>query len=222
MPTVEQVLNDRDEALDELKFHRLRAQQRIKVQADKHRRDLEFSVGDLVFLKIRPYRQKCLAKRLNEKLAPRYYGPSAVLERIGKVAYKLDFPATSLHPRLPYFAVASNFGSKLVKTKHSHTTDFEAGISSETRSFVGVRKRNTFIASVLDVLIKWQGLPDFEATWEKYDINHNFPAFHLADKVALWDGGIDTPPVQYTYVKRKGCGDIPVIYLYRSGFGSKG
>ena len=36
-----------------------------------------------------------------------------------------------------------------------------------------------------DVLIKWQGLPRNEATWEKYEIQQLFPEFHLEDKVNL-------------------------------------
>jgi hypothetical protein len=213
VPAVEQVLIDRDDALDELKFHWLRAQQRMKAQADKRRRDLEFSVGDLVFLKIRPYRQKSLAKRPNEKLAPRYYGPFAVLERIGKVAYKLDLPATtSIHPVFHISQLRPALGANLSKQSIPTQLTSELEFVVKPEALLGVRKRNTSTASVLDVLIKWQGLPDFEATWEKFDkIDHDFPAFHLADKVAFWDGGIDTPPVQYTYVRRKRRGGIPVI-----------
>ena len=61
----------------------------MKQNADKKRRDLYFSVGELVCVKIRPYRQHSLAKRRNEKLALRYFGPYLVLQKIGEVVYKL-------------------------------------------------------------------------------------------------------------------------------------
>jgi hypothetical protein len=41
-------------------------------QANKHRRDVEFMVGDMVYPKIQPYKLKNLAKRMNQKLTPRF------------------------------------------------------------------------------------------------------------------------------------------------------
>ena len=60
---------------------------------------MQFEVGDLVYVKIRPYRQKTLATRVNEKLSPKFYGPFAVEKRIEKVAYKLSLPPScAIHP----------------------------------------------------------------------------------------------------------------------------
>ncbi|XP_022877286.1 uncharacterized protein LOC111395500 [Olea europaea var. sylvestris] len=81
--------------LTELKVHLFKAQQRMKQEADKHRRDVQFEVWELVYLKLRPYRQKSLAKRLNEKLSPRYYGPFKIESKVGRVTYKLKLPASS-------------------------------------------------------------------------------------------------------------------------------
>lgn len=96
---LETALRARDEVLDHLKSNLLKAQQRMKKQADKSRRDVEFEVGDMVYLKLQPYRQKSVARRFCQKLAAKFYGPYKVLERIGKTAYKLQLPCEArIHP----------------------------------------------------------------------------------------------------------------------------
>ena len=49
---VNQMLEDRNKMFDVLKEQLCLAQNRMKVQADKHRREVEYQVGDMVFLKI--------------------------------------------------------------------------------------------------------------------------------------------------------------------------
>ncbi|GKV02736.1 hypothetical protein SLEP1_g15133 [Rubroshorea leprosula] len=71
---------------------RLRAaQSRQKSYADRRRRDLEFEVGDHVFLKVSPTRG-VLRFGIRGKLSPSYIGPYPILERIGEVAYRLELP----------------------------------------------------------------------------------------------------------------------------------
>lgn len=59
----------------------------MKQWSDKKQRDVEFKVGDKVFLKAQPYRFKSLASRPIEKLSPRFYGFFEIIEQIGKAAY---------------------------------------------------------------------------------------------------------------------------------------
>jgi hypothetical protein len=72
-----------------LKQHLLRAQQRMKKQADKHRTERSFNVGDMVFLKLQPYVQTSLAPRSSQKLAFKFFGPYKILARVGEVAYRV-------------------------------------------------------------------------------------------------------------------------------------
>ncbi|GKE42646.1 putative nucleotidyltransferase, ribonuclease H, partial [Tanacetum coccineum] len=72
------------------------ARSRQKSYADKHRRDLEFQVGDCVFLKVSPFRGvKCFG--IKGKLSPRFIGPFEILEHIGEVSYRLALPPQLSH-----------------------------------------------------------------------------------------------------------------------------
>jgi hypothetical protein len=67
------------------------AQERQKKYADRHRRNLEFSIGDQIFLKVSPF---IIVIRFGRKgkLAPRFTGPFRILERVGPLAYRFDLP----------------------------------------------------------------------------------------------------------------------------------
>ncbi|GJS91273.1 ty3-gypsy retrotransposon protein [Tanacetum coccineum] len=93
--TVDELLVERDRLLRQLKESLLTAKHQMEVKANRKRRDIEFKVGDLVLVKLQPYRQVTLAKRLSNKLAKRYYGPYKVEARVGKVAYRLALLASS-------------------------------------------------------------------------------------------------------------------------------
>lgn len=67
----------------------------MKIFANCNRTEREFQVGQWVFLQLQPYRQTSLAMLRNLKLSPKFYGPYQILEKIGKVAYKLDLPMES-------------------------------------------------------------------------------------------------------------------------------
>ena len=96
---VDQQLLNRDAILAKLRQHLHCAQQRMKAQADGKQREVSFQVGDLVFLKLRPYHQKTMAHRSNPKLSLRFYGPFRISDKVGPVAYSLQLPNTSqIHP----------------------------------------------------------------------------------------------------------------------------
>jgi len=67
------------------------AQSRQKSYADKRRRDLEFEVGDRVYLKVTPQHLTTRGKKKG-KLRPRFIGPYPVKERVGPLAYRLELP----------------------------------------------------------------------------------------------------------------------------------
>ena len=83
-----------EETREKVKIIRQRmraAQDRQSAYADRRRRPLEFQEGDMVFLRISPWKG-VIRFRQRGKLSPRYIGSFRILERIGSVAYRLDLP----------------------------------------------------------------------------------------------------------------------------------
>ncbi|GJX23816.1 putative reverse transcriptase domain-containing protein [Tanacetum coccineum] len=62
-----------------------------KSNVDKRRKLLEFSVGDYLLLKVSPWKGVVRFGKKG-KLAPRFVGPFEIMEKVGPVAYMLDFP----------------------------------------------------------------------------------------------------------------------------------
>ncbi|TYK10349.1 Retrotransposable element Tf2 [Cucumis melo var. makuwa] len=163
--TLDEQLRERDIILVALREHLILAQQQMKQYADHKRRNVEYQVGDLVFLKIRPYRQLTLRRKRNEKLSPKYFGPYKILERIGTVAYKLDLPAnTALHP---VFHVSQ---SKKLVGDHAgvHSTIQYINENTEWQEQLeDILEYQKNKAGGWEVLICWKGLPRHEASWEE-------------------------------------------------------
>lgn len=71
----------------------------MNVQADKHRVEHHYEVGDWVYVKLQPYRQRTLLTQGYSKLASLYYVPFQIEQKVGQVAYKLLLPLTcTVHP----------------------------------------------------------------------------------------------------------------------------
>lgn len=77
-------------------------QSRQKSYANKRRKDLEFSVGDRVFIKVSPMKGVVQFGK-SGKLAPRYVGPFQILERIGKLTYREDLSNSLANVRSVFY-----------------------------------------------------------------------------------------------------------------------
>ncbi|WVZ53351.1 hypothetical protein U9M48_004311 [Paspalum notatum var. saurae] len=166
-PSVAKLIQTRELHLQALKQHLAAAQNRIKLQADRGRVDLQFQPGESVLLKLQPYTQSSLVSRPYPKLAFKYYGPFKVLARVGSVAYKLDLPAESqIHPA-------------------------RAAIPVDILDRRLVKKGN---AAITQVKVAWSGLPHSSATWEDYTVlKERFPDAPAWGQAATLVGELSQP-----------------------------
>ena len=96
------VLRNWDQILHILQENLHMARNRMKQQADQHRYECTFQVSDMFFLHLQPYKKSSLKLKGHPKLAPKFYGPYKVLQKIGSIAYKLELPRSS-HIHLEFY-----------------------------------------------------------------------------------------------------------------------
>jgi hypothetical protein len=191
-PDLQSQLLHREELLLQLQANLHKAQQAMKKQADKHRRHVEFSLGDQVLVKLQPYRQHFVALRKHQKLGLRYFGPFKVVAKIGDVAYRLALPPTAkIHPVFHVSQLKGFHGSNSTPYIPLPLTTSEIGPILQPISVLDTRIIIQGSTPVPQMLIQWEGLDPSAATWEdKAEIELIYPNFNLGDKVNFNGGSI--------------------------------
>ncbi|XP_026416826.1 uncharacterized protein LOC113312279 [Papaver somniferum] len=155
---VQDYLQARDHMLQLLREYLLQAQHRIKHFADIKRTDRSFVVGDLVFLKLQPYRKSTVALRTNMKLAAKYFVPFEVVQRIGVVAYKLKLPVGSrIHPVFHVSQLKKKIGQHLVPSPTLPLVDSSGTFIITPIAVLDSRYIIRDATIVPQVLIQWAG-----------------------------------------------------------------
>jgi hypothetical protein len=177
IPDLQEWLKDRKLMVQLLQQQLVRAQQRQKHQANKHRSERSFAVGDLVYLKLQPYIQTSIATRASHKLSFRYFGPFTILAKVGSVAYKLLLPETSsIHP---IFHV-SQLKKAIPFTMQVSSEPPDSFTADAFRFPIKVLQRRLKSHDdrlLPEVLIQWSSWPTSLATWELEDeLKHQFLA----------------------------------------------
>ncbi|KAK8947224.1 hypothetical protein KSP39_PZI006735 [Platanthera zijinensis] len=196
LPAVDRALRDRDQTLALLQDNLRVAQDRMKLQADKHRTERTFQVGDEVFLRLQPYRQLSVARRSNQKLAPRFYGPFRITRRVGPVAYTLALPEGSrIHPTFHVSLLKKKLGATatVLPSLPEATTTGELRPSPEDILLTRWKKHGTEYRS--EILVKWKDLSAAHNTWvDLLEFRESFPDFQLEDKLPLdGEGNVMAP-----------------------------
>ncbi|XP_058774449.1 uncharacterized protein LOC131648737 [Vicia villosa] len=147
-------------------------------QADKHRTDRIFAIGDYVYLKLQPYKQTSMKAHGNHKLLPMFYGPFMVEDRIGSTAYQLQLPPTAAIHNIFHVSqlklCPNPFSQQIQHLPVPVIQDAKTPLAILDRKMV---KRGRIAAT--KVLVQWKDLPIGKATWEfYYDLLKRFPDFH--------------------------------------------
>ncbi|KAA0051543.1 pol protein [Cucumis melo var. makuwa] len=166
-----ELVQSTNKAIQKIRSRMQTTQSRQKSYADVRRKDLEFDVGDKVFLKVAPMKGVLRFER-RRKLSPRFIGSSEILERIGPVAYRLALPPSLL-------AVHDVFHVSMLRKyvpDLSHVVDYKPLEIDENLSYTEqpvevlarevkmLRNRKIPLVKVL-----WRNHRVEEATWERED-----------------------------------------------------
>lgn len=178
---IDRSLQARETTIRKLKFHLARAQNRVEVQADKHRTDRSYSIGDWVFVKLQPYRQLSLKDHSFHKLSAKFFGPFEIIARVGPVAYTLALPAgTKIHPT---FHISHQLKKKL--GTHTASTDLptvhldSGNLLLLPEAILDRRLAQQRGKAITQVLVKWFNSASEDSTWEPlHEFTKKFPQFH--------------------------------------------
>ncbi|CAN6308396.1 unnamed protein product [Urochloa humidicola] len=173
-------LRDRDEFLADIKQRLLQAQGIMKEAHDKDHREVEFAVGEWVWLHLNHRSAVAIKDSKDHKLSPKYYGPFKVLERIGAVAYRLQLPAKAkIHDVFHVAFLKKYIGeSPQVIAQLPHVVHGRAVLTPE--KVLRVRPA----ASGWELLVQWTGRGAIDATWESLDqFKGRYPEFQLEDEL---------------------------------------
>ena len=136
-------------------------------------------VGDFVYLKLQPYRQRSVVKRLCLKLSAKIFGPFKVLEKLGLVAYKLDLPLTSCIHLVFHVSQLKKHVEKAAVQSQLPFLDRDGLLVKEPVQILDRRMTKSSNVVVTEVLVRWSNTFPKDASWENWStLQLDFPAFN--------------------------------------------
>ncbi|KAF7801788.1 Retrotransposable element Tf2 [Senna tora] len=181
--TVDEWLQKREKLQVSLKENLQRAQERMKRREDLKRKEKTFEIGQWVWVKFHHYRQASVARRLNFKLAQRFYGPYQIKGKVGVVAYRLDLPIYSKVHSVFHVSLLKEYKGDPPQTQDELPETMEP-YSSYPTAIIDERQVEMDGALQYQVLVQWAGSSRDEATWEEWStLVEVFSDINLEDKI---------------------------------------
>jgi hypothetical protein len=155
----------------------------MKKFADTNRTPRNFAEGDVVYLKMQPYREKALGLGNDPKLTSKYYGPFRVLKKVGTLAYKLQLPpGTLLHDVFHVNQLKKHLGPKAVPNAKLPMLTPQGKLKVKPQAILETRqvphRARDYDVAVPQWLVHWENMTADEATWEDaHYMMATFPGF---------------------------------------------
>jgi hypothetical protein len=124
-----------------------------------------------------------VALRRNLKLAPRFFGPFQIIQKVGSVAYKLALPPESkIHPVFHVSCLKKKLGQQVLPFPTMPPVDRNGELKPEPEAILERRMQKIGTRPATEVLVQWCGAPKEDNTWELlYKLRDTYP--HLVGKV---------------------------------------
>ncbi|EOY08667.1 Retrotransposon protein, Ty3-gypsy subclass, putative [Theobroma cacao] len=166
-----ELVQDATEKIHMIRQRMLTAQSRHKSYADNRRRDLEFQVGDHVFLKVSPTKGVMRFGKKG-KLSPRYIGPFEILDKVGTVAYRLALPPdlSNIHPVF-HVSMLRKYNPDPSHVIRYETIQLQDDLTYEEQPVAILDRQVKKLRSkdVASVKVLWRNHTSEEVTWEAED-----------------------------------------------------
>ncbi|GKE24015.1 putative reverse transcriptase domain-containing protein, partial [Tanacetum coccineum] len=173
------------EKISQIKDRLKAARERQKSYDDKRRKPLEFSVGDYVLLKVSP-RKGVVRFRKKRKLAPRFVRPFEIIEKVGPVAYRLDFleELNGVHDTFHVLNLKKCLADPTLKVPLDEIrVDAKLNFVEEPVEILEKEFKKSKRSRISVVKVRWNSKRGLEFTWEHEDqIKLKYP--HLFSDVS--------------------------------------
>jgi transposase InsO family protein len=182
---VDKQLRDRDTFIANIKERLLQAQSIMKTYHDQSHRQVEFQVGNWVWLRLNHRTASAIRPAGQNKLSPKYYGPYEVMEKIGAVAYRLQLPPKAQIHNV--FHVV--FLKKFEGTPPTEPTPLPPIVRGRAVAQPDRVVRARSAGSSWEIPVQWKGKSMAEATWEPLQqFKEDYPNVKLEDELFRQEG----------------------------------